>query len=303
MIYVANGFQADPSKFTRSLELRNRNGHAAALGSLSSLVDTMIRSGEAVEIVYPDQIPRWTPQWVPHGYTHIAWDIISAAEVTWAKEDAEAREIAFASAIERSSRLDDQLLLVYEGCQAFIRMSRSTVLRHSRIILAHERISGSPLWVTSPPDQWLVEVSFDMITVGEPLPVSSGLTELELLQQTLEFLEVPYEVIETPPGHPALPNLPLSPTIPPLRSTVSNDKILPLVRVIREFVVERLASETVVQLIPTGSPRVHISRQDFLANLEELVSRAVTLNVSAPAANWGLSIRRRLERTWIEIMY
>ena len=283
--------------------MKHSNTHAATLGSLTSLVETLRAAGEPIEIAYPQDYPRWTPDWVPYGYSRIAWEKATPAEVTWAKEDDEAREVSFASALERCSKPNDSLLLVYEGQQAFIRTSHDAVMRHVQTVLEQVNISGSPLWVTSPPDQWLIEVGFEMTSVGEPFPATSGLTELEQLQETLQHLKVPYEVLDMPPGHPALPDVPLLPIIPPLRATFQNDQISALVEAIHKFVVERLGSETVVQLIPAGTPRFHVARTDFLLNLEVIVRRAVSLNVSAPAANWCLDFRRRLKRTWIEGRY
>ena len=285
---------------TRRDALRQVRQREQQLGGLRELRDALAVEGEPFEILYRGECPSWAPKWVPAGYSHVPWEICDAAEMTWVRDDPDARATAFASALRRCAGPHDTLLLVYEGCAASLRTTRAVVERHIDVILEGLRSAGSPLWVTAPPEQWLIEVSLEMVSVGEPLPSGLQTPAFEAAASALRERGVRHAILEIDAsGHPDLPDIPLHPVIPPLRQTVAAAEVGAVRDIVLNFVEERLPPGDPVQLIFSGTRRFHLGFGDFASSFEQLYRVTSGFNVSAPRARWLIGIRRRT-RTWIE---
>ena len=159
----------DPERRTFLVERRQRRRREidrdSQLYGLRELKAALDAAGEQFEILYRGETPRWTPEWVPAGYSRVAWELVPPVEEIRFDDEASRRE-AFVAALSRWAEPAETLLLVFEGKAASFRMARAVAERFADRILDTGIGSLSPLWVTSPPRQWLLEVSFDTVRVG-----------------------------------------------------------------------------------------------------------------------------------------
>lgn len=292
----------------RREKLRHEIDHEQQLVGLEDARAALADAGEAFEILYRGEVPPWTPSWIPWGYSRIPWNLVPTAEETWFKNDLDARDEAFVSALSRLAQPDEKLLFVFEGLAASFRMTRAVADRHVGAILKDRATSLSPLWVTSPPRQWLVEVSSETVRVGDAMATATDSPNLErigqaafdALRKALDESGSPYVAFHhDDPERPELPNIVYERPIPPLRMTVpaADDQ---LVRsTVLGFLEERVSAEEPVQLILAGAPRLQLSRAAFEPLFEEVYASAADFNLSGPGAGWVIGLRRR-SQTWIE---
>jgi hypothetical protein len=153
----------------RREQLRHERQLEEQLYGLHELRDGLTAAAEPFEILYWGTAPEWTPEWVPAGYSRIAWELHRPANQFWFDGDLPAGAEAFRRALLLCAQPSEILLLVFEGRMASFRMARSVAERNSRLILDGGISSLSPLWVTSPPSQWLIEVSSEAVRVGTPV--------------------------------------------------------------------------------------------------------------------------------------
>lgn len=162
----------DPERHAALLErrekLRRRIRQEEQLYGLTELRDGLSGAGEPFEILYLGEAPDWTPEWVPAGYSRVAWELVRPAEETWFGDDLQLRRQAALAALRKCAEPAESLLFVYEGRGASFGMTCSVAERHLDLLLVPGISSLSPLWVTSPPKQWLIEVSADAVRVGRP---------------------------------------------------------------------------------------------------------------------------------------
>lgn len=160
----------DPEKRASLVErresLRRRRELDEQLYGLTGIRDELTKRGEAFEILYWGEAGTWTPDWVPSGYSRIAWELVPPASETFFDQDLQARGAAFREALVQCAGPDESLLFVFEGRLASFRMARTVAERNSELILDGGITSLSPLWVTAPPKQWLIEVSHDTVRLG-----------------------------------------------------------------------------------------------------------------------------------------
>jgi hypothetical protein len=138
------------------------------LRGLEAFRAALTEAGEPFEILYWGEEPAWTPDWVPAGYSRVAWELHPPVEETWLGGNEAGIGPAFRKALLRCAGPDDPLLLVFEGRLASFRMSRAVAERHAEAVVGEGVTRLSPLWVTSPPAQWLIEVSYEAVRIGEP---------------------------------------------------------------------------------------------------------------------------------------
>lgn len=302
----------DPDRRAALLKRREKLRHDLhrnrQLAGLEDLRAGLASAGETFEILYRGEVPEWTPGWIPRGYSRIPWHLTPAAEETWFKKDIRARNAAFAHALARVAEPHEELLFVFEGHGASFRMARTVAERHVALILRDRASSLAPVWVTSPPGQWLIEVSSDTVRIGDAL--ASGIYEahsdrigraaFETIRTALDEGGEPYVAFRhDDPERPELPNILCEDPIPPLRMTIpaADDR---LVRsTVLGFVEQRVAPSDPVQLIFIGAPRIQLSRAAFEPLFDILYASAADFNVSGPRAGWAVSVSRR-SRTWIE---
>jgi hypothetical protein len=278
------------------------------LRGLEDLKAALLAAGEAFEIFYRAETPSWTPTWIPWGYSYIPWALVTPAEETWFEDDLDARDEAFVSALSRCAGPHDSVLFVFEGRGASFRMARDAGVRNVGVILARVA-SGSPLWVTCPPKQWLIEVTRENVRVGDSLPEAgagaeaagqTGRAVFDRLLKELDAWGTSYLAFNTDdPGAPDLPQIRQERPIPALRTAVPADDRQSVLAIVRGFLEERVAPEAPIQLIWTGARRIQLARKDFNRHIETAVAPATDINLSAPGAEWVIRIRPRT-LIWIE---
>jgi hypothetical protein len=282
-------------------DLRRGIDRAGQLYGLEDIKAALEAAGEPHQILYADEAPQgWSPQWIPAGWSRIPWHLVPPAEETWFRRDEAARDEAVVSALSRLAGEQDSLLLIVEGRAASFRIPRAVVERHARVILD---TGWGPLWITAPPDQWLIEVSKEDVRVGDtPVGggvVAEGTTSVSPLTEALDQEGVPYLLFdEEDEERPALPEGPRGAAMPRLRLTLGAEDGAGLHGAVLGFLAERVTGEGPVEVILRTS-RLQLGRTGLERHLEAVLGVDVDINLSAPGADWLLAIRRRLTRTWL----
>lgn len=158
------------SLIARREALRQNIDREQQLYGLTELRDGLAAAGEEFEILYRGEEPNWALDWVPQGYSRIPWNIVTPVTAIWFGDDEPVGAEAFREALARLAAPDEALLFVFDGRPASFRMTRSVAVRRVDLVLACGMSSLSPLWVTSPPRQWLVEVTDEWVRVGDGHP-------------------------------------------------------------------------------------------------------------------------------------
>lgn len=150
--------------------LRQHIDREQQLYGLEELRAGLSTAGEEFEILYRGEEPDWAIHWVPQGYSRIPWDIVAPVAAVWFGDDERLGIDTFRDALSRLAAPDEPLLFVFEGRPASFRMARSVAMRRADLLLTSRISSPCPLWVTSPPRQWLIEVADDWVRVGDARP-------------------------------------------------------------------------------------------------------------------------------------
>jgi hypothetical protein len=136
------------------------------LQGLQDFRAALTAAGEPFEILYWGEEPVWSPRWIPAGYSRVPWEQCPPDEEIWVGGDKSEIGRAFGRALLRYAAPEDSLLFVFEGRLASFRMARSVAERHTEAVVGGGLTPFSPLWVTSPPKQWLIEISWEAVRVG-----------------------------------------------------------------------------------------------------------------------------------------
>jgi hypothetical protein len=110
-------------------------------------------AGETFRIYYRGDTPRWSPRWIPAGYSYIPWHELDG--VTFAPPIRDRAHMAGLMRDLLAERLapDDDLLFIPQGKGWSVGLTAGGFDRHAEVLLD---AAWDSVYLAAPPAQWLI---------------------------------------------------------------------------------------------------------------------------------------------------
>ena len=269
-------------------EHRKVGGHIIPALRGRGVPHRMVKHGET---------PRWLPHYLPTTFIRIYWEGAPAPAECEVCEDRAERAAVVARMLGDRAEPEAVLLFVYDGA------GDSVMIRHSDAVPALDVLldTMSTIWITSPPQRWLIESDGHLVRLALPPAVSDE--ELERTQArraaliapfagALDAGEVPYRTYDH--GDLEAPTLPDSISSGgrvdwqrikrSFQSAVPRGDVAALGEKLAAYLDARCAPRTwiALHLFHGDAPTIAIQAGDLMRHLEPLMAAADRWDEDAP---------------------
>ncbi|MES2755687.1 MAG: hypothetical protein V4659_13610 [Pseudomonadota bacterium] len=127
---------------------------------LAPLLTALEGAGDAYALLGLKQVPGWTPDWIPWGWSEVPWQLAPPERFPAWRDDRTAHAPAATAFLAEVADPAVPVLMIWREDNMIVRLSRDAAVKHLSAALAVD-IGYGDFWLRAPPDDWLIRFEND----------------------------------------------------------------------------------------------------------------------------------------------